>query len=73
MGESRFNDDGSLNDRQHKQDHHELGELLDKRKENQDMWSKIKTSFITSLLFTMFSGLMTVIWFAINSFVKGDK
>lgn len=73
MGESRFNDDGSLNERRHKEDHYELGELLDKRKANKDMWSKIKTSFITSLLFTMFSGLMTVIWFAINSFIKGDK
>lgn len=70
MDEPRFNDDGTLNDRRHKDDHHWLGQEIDRRKKRDEMKEKVKTSIITSIIFSILTSLGAVVWYAFVTFVQ---
>ena len=53
MNENRFDDDGSLNDRRHKADHHELGKMLDDARMRKELIHAIRDKLITAgVMFT---------------------
>ena len=54
--EPRFNDDGKLNERRHKIDHYELGQMLEDRKNRKILIKAIKDKIITTgVVFAMVS------------------
>ena len=71
--ESLFNDNGTINDRRHKHDHSELGEMLERRQRNRQLVEKVKTSVVVGGVVFFFTTLGSIVWYAAKAFVGVHK
>lgn len=62
----RYDEHGNLTDKAHKEDHIFLEYVQEKAKKRSEMIDKVKTSIITSFIWTVISGVGAIIWYAFN-------
>ena len=69
----RYNEDGSLKDSEHKEDHHQWGEWREKQRKLADTKEKIKISVISSLLIAMTIGFASFIYNIVIEILRGNR
>jgi len=68
----RYDENGDLTKNAHKSDHAFIKDIRDKAEADRTRKEKIKTSLITAFLWSVFSGIGAIIWYAFNIKIGGN-
>lgn len=69
----RYDEEGKLTDSAHRSDHHFIKELKQKQAKKEEWITKVKISIMTSIIWSSISGVLVIVWYAIKTFIGGNK